>query len=145
MKAQRVKWRWIISSIKEMFANSIKKFGIKYTNYIGNGDSKTFKAIVDLNPYGDNCPVTKNECVGHVKKRMGARLRNMKKEKKLGKNRLIDSLIKKLTEYYGLTIIKNIDSVKKMKQGMATLNHYCSTDTNSRHDFCPDTNDTWCE
>lgn len=52
-----------------MFRRSEKKFGVKYLNYIG--DSKTYKAILDLDPYGNKFPVIKNECIGHVEKRMG--------------------------------------------------------------------------
>jgi len=70
-----------VDSIQEMFARSEEKFGVRYVNYIGDGDSKTYKSILDLNPYGDDCPVIKSECVGHVEKRMGTRLRNVKKKR----------------------------------------------------------------
>lgn len=53
-------------------------------DYIGDGDSKTFKAISDAQPYGPNYLVKKRECIGHVQKRMGTRLRNLKKQHKLG-------------------------------------------------------------
>ncbi|EFN76675.1 hypothetical protein EAI_06934, partial [Harpegnathos saltator] len=89
-----------VDAIKEMFLRSEKKFEVKYVNYIGDGDSKTFKGILDINPYGDKCPVTKSECVGHVEKRMGTRLRNIKQAKKLGgKGKLTEALIRKLTKY----------------------------------------------
>ncbi|EFN89451.1 hypothetical protein EAI_06052, partial [Harpegnathos saltator] len=48
--------------------------------------------------------------------------------------RLTDVLIKNLINYYGLAIRKNVDSVVSMKKAiMATLDHYCSTDTKPRH------------
>lgn len=65
-----------VDSVKEMFARSEEEFGVRYGNYIGDGDSKTFNGILDLNPYGDDFIVVKNECIGHVEKRMGTRLRN---------------------------------------------------------------------
>lgn len=71
-----------VDAIKEMFSRSEEKFEVKYTNYIGDGDSKTYKTILDLNPYGDDVPVVKSECVGHVEKKMGTRLRNAKKKKR---------------------------------------------------------------
>lgn len=40
--------------MKEMFSRSEEKFNVKYTNYIGDGDSKTFKALLDLQPYGED-------------------------------------------------------------------------------------------
>jgi len=39
-----------VDSIKEMFSASERKYGVRYMNYIGDGDSKNFKAILDLNP-----------------------------------------------------------------------------------------------
>ena len=71
-----------VDSIKAMFSRSEEKFNVKYGNYIGDGDSKLYKAIVDLNPYGQDLQITKNECIGHVEKRMGSGLRNIKKKRK---------------------------------------------------------------
>ena len=31
-----------VDAIKEMFAESVEKYGVKYLNYIGDGDSKTY-------------------------------------------------------------------------------------------------------
>lgn len=91
-----------VDAVKEMFSRSESKYNVKYGNYIGDGDSKTFKAILDLNPYGDFL-VVKSECIGHVEKRMGTRLRNIKTKEKLGeKGKLTAGLIKKLIKYYGL-------------------------------------------
>ncbi|XP_053995806.1 uncharacterized protein LOC128885665 [Hylaeus anthracinus] len=136
-----------VDSIQEMFLRSEEKFGVKYRNYIGDGDSKTYKGILDCNPYGDDYPVTKSECVGHVEKRMSTRLRNLKKTEKLGgKGKLTDILIKKLTTYYGLAIRRNVDSVTDMRKAiMATLHHLCSTNENPNHDNCPIGADSWCE
>ncbi|XP_074097915.1 uncharacterized protein LOC141526733 [Cotesia typhae] len=57
-----------VDAMKEMFSTSEEKFGVKYGNYIGDGDFKTFKAILDLEPYGNELPVVKSECIGHVEK-----------------------------------------------------------------------------
>ncbi|XP_032676769.1 uncharacterized protein LOC116846694 [Odontomachus brunneus] len=136
-----------VDSITEMFVRSEEKHGVKYVNYIGDGDSKTFAGIQKINPYGDDCPVTKNECVGHVEKRMGSQLRNIKKKEKLsGKNRLTEVLIKKLTIFYGLAIRRNVNSVTDMRKAIfATLDHYCSSDESPRHDNCPPGADSWCK
>ncbi|XP_071582033.1 uncharacterized protein [Temnothorax nylanderi] len=136
-----------VDAIQEMFSRSEENFKVKYGNYIGDGDSKTFKAILDLNPYGDNFTVIKSECIGHVEKRMGSRLRNVKKKEKLGgKGKLTDVLIKKLTTYYGLAIRRNIDSVDYMaKAVMATYYHLCSTNEKPRHENCPEGADSWCK
>lgn len=55
----------------EMFRRSEEKFGVKYSNYIGDGDVKIFKAIVDDKPYGEDLTPIKKECVGYVEKRLG--------------------------------------------------------------------------
>lgn len=49
----------------ELFQRSETLHGVKYTSYIGDGDSKTFKGITDANPY-ENTTVIKKECVDHV-------------------------------------------------------------------------------
>ncbi|XP_011343323.1 uncharacterized protein LOC105282795 isoform X2 [Ooceraea biroi] len=134
-----------VDGMKEMFGTSVEKYGVRYVNYIGDGDSKTFKSILDLNPYGDDCTVIKSECVGHVEKRIGTRLRNIKKEKLGGRGKLTDGVIVKLTKNYGLAIRQNIDSVLNMRTAiMASLYHYCSTDDHPRHECCPIGADSWC-
>lgn len=40
-----------VDSVQEMSSRSEEKFGVKYGNYIGDGDSKTCKGILELNPY----------------------------------------------------------------------------------------------
>lgn len=68
-----------VDSVVEMFQRSEEKHNLKYCFYVGDGDSKTFKGIMDAQPY-DSVIVTKKECVDHVQKRMGTRLRNLKKK-----------------------------------------------------------------
>ena len=70
-----------VDGITEMFKRSEEKYGVKYCSYVGDGDSKTFTGIIPQNPYSDVI-VQKKECVGHVEKRMGRRLRNAMKENK---------------------------------------------------------------
>ena len=117
-----------------------------YTNYVGDGDTKTFKAILDAKPY-ENVGVIKSECVGHVEKRMANRLRNVKKSVKFGgEGKLMDALIKKLTKYYGQAIRRNAHSKEDMMKGiMATYYHLISTDEQPQHYFCPTGVDSWCE
>lgn len=136
-----------VESIKMMFLRSEELYGVKYGNYIGDGDSKTFTAILNLNPYHDEPTVVKSECIGHVQKRMGTRLRNVRKTKKLGgKGKLTEALVKKLSTYYGLAIRRNINSVTDMKKAvMATFHHMISTDKNPQHDNCPEGEDSWCK
>lgn len=64
-----------VEAIVAMFKRSVTNFGVRFRNYIGDGDSKTYTGIVNSKPYGENFLVNKKECIGHVQKRMGTRLR----------------------------------------------------------------------
>ncbi|GFV73056.1 uncharacterized protein TNCV_3398331 [Trichonephila clavipes] len=112
-----------VDGMLRIFNRSEKLHNLKYSNYIGDGDTKTFNALSENKPYGDDHLIQKIECVGHVQKRMGTRLRKLKlvySKKKLsdgktigGKGRLTDSLIDKLAHYYGNAIRCNSTSVKE--------------------------------
>ncbi|GFX49611.1 uncharacterized protein TNCV_4902531 [Trichonephila clavipes] len=122
----------------------------------GDGDTKTFNALSENKPYGDDYLIQKIECVGHVQKRMGTRLRKLKlvySKKELsdgktigGKGRLTDSLIDKLAHYYGNAIRCNSKSVKEMRKAIwAVWGHSCSTDDEPMYWFCPTNPNTWCK
>ncbi|GFU07614.1 uncharacterized protein TNCV_2225771 [Trichonephila clavipes] len=115
-----------VDGMLRIFNRSEKLQNLKYSNYIGDGDTKTFNALSENKPYGDDHLIQKIECVGHVQKRMGTRLRKLKlvysKKIKLsdgktigGKGRLTDSLIDKLAHYYGNAVRCNSTRVKEMK------------------------------
>lgn len=132
-----------VSTVKEMFMRSEEKYSVMYSNYIGDGDSKTFKALRDSDPY-HGTSITKKECVGHIQKRMGTRLRNVKNKNKGlgGKGKLTDKLIKELTIYYGLAIRRNANNKDNMKNAIwATFLHKISNNENPQHQFC---DDSWC-
>ncbi|GFY12259.1 uncharacterized protein TNCV_283621 [Trichonephila clavipes] len=145
-----------VDGMLRIFNRSEKLHNLKYSNYIGDGDTKTFNALSENKPYGDDHLILKIECVGHVQKRMGTRLRKLKlvySKKKLsdgktigGKGRLTDSLIDKLAHYYGNAIRCNSTSVKEMRKAIwAVWGHSCSTDDEPMHWFCPTNPNTWCK
>ncbi|KAL3265438.1 hypothetical protein HHI36_009641 [Cryptolaemus montrouzieri] len=79
--------------VKIMFLRSKELYGVTYGNHFGDGDSKTFIAILRI-------PTVMNWQLSEVnaQKRMGIRLRNVKKTKKLsGKGKLKEALVKKLS------------------------------------------------
>lgn len=105
-------------------------------------------------PYGDSTNITKLECVGHVHKRMGSRLRRLVqewKEKKLGDGkgiggtkRLTSSEIDKLQDYYGKAIRENTGNLENMRKAVwASFFHKISTDTTPVHGLCP--HNSWCK
>ncbi|GFW62310.1 uncharacterized protein TNCV_289841 [Trichonephila clavipes] len=92
-----------------IFQRSIVKRGLKYAHYYDDGDSKGFISVKDT--YGKDS-VTKYECIGHVQKRVGARLRKLKSKNKnlSGKGKLIDSFIDRLQNYYGIAVRSNVET-----------------------------------
>ncbi len=79
---------------------SVEKHGVVYSGYLGDGDSKGYEKVKNVYP---GVLVSKYECVGHVQKRVGNRLRKLKKNVK-GLKGLTDGIIDKLQNYYGITI-----------------------------------------
>jgi len=86
---------------------------LRYTEVISNGDAKTVNHLNGEHPYGPDVKIRKHECVGHVQKRIGKRLRDAKKKtyhdsdgkviklRWCGKGRLTEAVIDKLQVYYG--------------------------------------------
>lgn len=128
--------------------------GLEYRTFIGDGDGKSFRAVQDSKPYGD-LAVEKCECIGHVQKRVGGRLRKLKtsmKGKKLADNkpiggagRLTDDTIDSLQTYYGMAIRNNVQDMKGMATAIwASLYHRASSDEKPLHMFCPPGASSWC-
>ncbi|GFT82292.1 uncharacterized protein TNCV_4650971 [Trichonephila clavipes] len=118
-----------------------------YTQYLGDGDSKGFLTIKEAKVYGDT-EVVKLECVGHVQKCMGTRLRNILKISKgiklsdgkniSGRGRLTLKEVDSIQHYYGLAIRKNLSSVEDVKRAIwAIYFHKLSTEDNPQHALCP--------
>ncbi|XP_075722123.1 uncharacterized protein LOC142765273 [Rhipicephalus microplus] len=130
-----------------LFSRSLSKHNLRYTTLVSDGDSATFSALVQENVYG-LVPISKEECLNHVQKRMGTALRNLvqKSDKALGgKGRLTKALIDKLTDYYGWALRNNSDDVAAMRRAvMASYHHVTSTDEEPHHDLCPEGADSWC-
>ena len=128
---------------------------LRYTTFIGDGDSKGFTAVTNASPYGPDVAIEKEECVGHVQKRVGTNLRKLKKElsgKKLsdnktigGRGRLTDGMIDSLQNYYGMAVRANAGDLQAMSRAIwASLMHRVSTDEKPQHQYCPPGIESWC-
>ncbi len=53
---------------------------LRYTKVISDGDSKTIAVLNENEPYGSGVEITKHEYVGHVQKRLGKRVRAVRKK-----------------------------------------------------------------
>ena len=147
------------------FHESTTKYGLRYANYIGDGDTESFKKVLDSKPYGDSLIPKKLECVGHVQKRLGTRLRKLRTNlkgkllpdgKKIsGKGRLTDKIINKMQNYFGMAIRQNTaaswegdkeKALYAMKKSVLAVLWHCTAieDGNVRHQFCTRSVDSWC-
>ena len=132
------------------------KYKLRYMKYVGDGDTESFGTVVKARPYGDLLPA-KLECVGHVQKRLGTRLRKLRQNYKgrkledgrgiMGKGRLTDKCINTLQNYFGMAIRQNTSNVYLMKKSIGAVLYHCSdiSDESVRHQFCSKSGDGWCK
>lgn len=135
--------------------------GFRYVTFLSDGDSSAYTAVTQMNngegPY--TVKVEKEECINHVKKRMGTRLRKLVDEMKEervtktgrimkrsligGKKGLSGTQIDAFTRYYGKAIKDSVGTtVGKMQvKIMSGFYHAISTDENPRHGIC---DSEWC-
>ncbi|GFX18458.1 uncharacterized protein TNCV_3370311 [Trichonephila clavipes] len=144
-----------IQGASKIFQRSLSLHNARYITYLGDGDCKAFDAVKKKNIYGNEYPIEKLECIGHVMKRMGTRLGRLKAQLKgqilsdgkclSGKNRLTEHEIDNLQSYYGSAIRRNHSSVQNMRQAIwAIFLHKLSTDEYPQQGFCPIGEDSWC-
>ncbi|GFU64582.1 CCHC-type domain-containing protein [Trichonephila clavipes] len=128
----------------ENLQRSIVKRGLKYAHYYGDGDSKGFITVKDT--YGKDS-VTKYECIGHVQKRVGARLRKLKSNNKnlSGKGKLTDSFIDRLQNYYGIAVRSKVGNLSGLQQNVIAALFHCSSSVEKpMHGQCPIGKDSSC-
>jgi len=129
---------------KRIFERSVTKHGLKYTKFYGDEDSKSHQTIVNV--YGE-LKVERLHCVGHIQKRVGNRLCNLRKKIKGigGKGKLTFNMIGKLQNYYGIAIRQNVGDLAGMKKAiLASLFHVASSKTNEWHNHCSKDKNSWC-
>jgi hypothetical protein len=132
--------------MKKIFERSITDRKLRYIKYLGDGDSKSYLNVMNVYP---GLEVKKLECVGHYQKRIGTRLRNLKKKTKSlgGRGKLTDATIDRLQSYFGIAIRANVGDLASMKAGtLASLYHVASNKENNLHfPHCPVGADSWCK
>ena len=145
----------------EIFLRSVERYGLRYTTFVGDGDSSCFGVVQEkcLGKFGESYMVKKEECVGHVQKRLGSGLREYKRKKKGlklsdgkavgGKGRLTDKICDKMQNYYGQAIRNNSGNKDEMVKAIwAILKHMVRNDSETldqQHSCCPKSSTTWCK
>ena len=74
-------------AVVKLWQRSEDKTNLRYTTYIGDGDSKGYSKVVDSKPYGET-EIVKDECIGHVQKRLGKGFKDLRQ--KFGSQKLPD-------------------------------------------------------
>ena len=64
-----------------LFSRSKEKLGLLYKTYIGDGDSKSYTAVCQSQPYGAIF-IDKEECTSNITKRVGTGLRELTRTNK---------------------------------------------------------------
>ena len=145
----------------EMFTNSIDRRKLKYIEYVGDGDTNSFGAVVQAvsEKYGDNYKTEKQDCIGHIQKRMGNALRNYKSDcrgtplsdgKTVGwARRSTDMRVDQIQTYYGYAI-RNNKGIDNISHAIWAIYFHSivgpSNETlEKQHEYCPDGPETWCK
>ena len=114
----------------EMFLRSIEKYNLRYVIYVADGDSRasgSVKKVVE-EKFSDQYPLHKEDCIGHIQKRIGTALRNYKnksKDSKLngskrvgGAGRVTDSTIERTQTYFVYTIRNNKGNTEEIQKAI---------------------------
>ncbi len=99
--------------IHQIFSRSLSKYTIRYTSYIGDGDAKVHRYLINNPPYS-NVAIKKIEDINHFSKRMFTRIMKIKQENKNkiladgkkigGKGRMTDAQAIKFKIYFAKAI-----------------------------------------
>ena len=131
---------------ERIFRRSAETHRLRYSELYGDGESKSYNKVKDVYAAA-GIEVAKQECIGHVQKRVGTALRKLKKDTPglSGKGKLTDSMIDKLQNYYGIAIRSNVGDLQGMKKAvLASLFHCASSESRHLHDYCPIGANSWC-
>lgn len=136
-----------------LYNRSIETHDLMYNPFIGDGDSKSFRQVCAQKPYGDKVEYLKEECIGHVQKRMGTRLRRVIEKTKgikladgkglQGPGRLTLARVDAMQGFYGEAIRQNKGNPEAMSRcTLAILKHYSDPPD---HSCCPVGAESWCK
>ena len=131
-----------------IFSRSQRLYGLRYTGFLGDGDSKSYARVQKAEPpiYDPETKIAKYECCGHVQKRMGRRLMDKVTELKQknfvhngkvvkgigGRGGLTSKAIKRIQGHYGAAIRQNVNKTDKMKRDIWAIWEHRT----GKHDHC---------
>ena len=129
------------AAAKRIWSRSVENRKLCYTTFIGDGDSKSYQQVCEMDPY-NGVTIHKEECLAHVSKRLKKTL--CKKKKNTKKQTYIQC---KLTEPKAEYISSNYSTVVRQNRGQTAaliargLNILLSH-VSGIHENCSE--DSWC-
>ena len=145
------------TGVVQCFRESEDFHKVGIISFFGDGDTKFHSAVIKANPYPGTI-VQNPECVRHVQKRCGSRLRSIKNAKTrlllmanqfwLPKN-LTHKCINELQNCYGIAMRQNCQTgdINIMRKAVGAVFCHCSeaNDLESQHQFRPQANEALCK
>ena len=125
------------------FLQSEEQHGLRYTQFIGDGDSSVYPALVSGVPYGNF--IKKMECANHAVKCYRTALENLVHDKSCykGRGKLTEAMRKKLTKAARSAILMRsqesdkLQAVKKLQHDLLNSPLHCfGCHSNCSPDFC---------
>ena len=125
------------SAAVEIWRRSVERNQLVYCTYVGDGDSSSYKNLVNSNPYDGIETVRKEECLGHVQKRLK---KHLKKKSNLY-SKLSVSKVERVGQLFALVVTQNRGKTPSeiQKALWNLLEHLVEKHTN-----CPFSTDSWC-
>ena len=133
-------------SVKRVFERSIKKHELRYVEFLGDGDTRSYVNAKDTDPGIEIKKI--RVCWTLSKKSWDTITKSGNNKKGLGdRGRLTDPIVDRLQNYAGVTIRQNVGDLKSMKSGfLASLFHVASNKDNLFHyPHCPIGPNSWCK
>ena len=109
-----------VTVAEDLWDRSVDKHGFRYTTGLSDGDAKTFKRLSEMEVYGPDVKIEKEECVNHVAKRM--------------KTGLLKGVV--------LCLRENLEGMREAV--FASFFHAISTYDDTHRTHCPEGATSWC-
>ena len=116
-----------------IWKRSVHKSQLVYSTYVGDGDSSSFKNLQNSDPYRGSETVRKEECLGHVQKRLKKHLR----KKSNAYSKLAAGKIERVGQLYALVVSQNRGKTPaEIQKALWNLL--------DKHENCPFSTESWC-
>ena len=125
------------SAAVEIWKRSVEENQLVYSTYVGDGDSSSFRNLLKSDPYQGIETVRKEECLGHVQKRLKKHLR----KKSNAYSKLTAGKVERVGQLYALVVSQNRGkSPSEIHKALCNLLDHLL----EKHGNCPFSRESWC-